>query len=386
MLFLQKIKSLPTKKRLFPFFFPVWRSLLLPPDISDKISGKKGVNTVTQELMDWYDRHARTLPWRGIHNPYYTWVSEIMLQQTRVDTVIPYFNTFITVFPDIRSLAEAPEEKVLKCWEGLGYYSRARNLQSGAQKVLRDFGGILPSDPEKLITVPGIGRYTAGAIASIAYDKPVTAVDGNVIRVFTRFAGITEDASLPATLARVEALDRQYMDISRPGDWNQALMDLGATVCVPGTPDCDRCPLRETCVSAKNGDPEALPNLPDKKPPRALDFDVFLLCDGANVLMTQRAEKLLKDLWVFPMTEGHAEADQLPALLRRKWKIDGASPVFLGTAKHVFTHQIWQMRIWSVSLPELPSSGPLTVVPLSSLQTLAIPSAMKEPLRLLLQS
>ncbi len=338
---------------------------------------------MTRELMGWYDQHARTLPWRGIHNPYYTWVSEIMLQQTRVDTVIPYFNTFIATFPDIRSLAEAPEEKVLKCWEGLGYYSRARNLQAGAQKVLRDFDGILPSDPEKLMSIPGIGRYTAGAIASIAYDQPVTAVDGNVIRVFTRFTGITEDASLPATLARVESLDSQNMDVSRPGDWNQALMDLGATVCVPGTPDCDRCPLRETCVSMKNGDPETLPNLPDKKPPRTIDFDVFLFSDGSNVLMTQRAEKLLKNLWVFPMLEGHNEADQLPTLLRRKWKIDGVFPVFLGNAKHVFTHQVWQMRIWSVSLLKLPSSGPLTSVPLSSLQALAIPSAMKEPLQLL---
>lgn len=338
---------------------------------------------MTDELLNWYDRCARVLPWRGIHDAYRTWVSEIMLQQTRVDTVIPYFHAFLETFPDIPSLAAASQEDVLKQWEGLGYYSRARNLHEGAKQVLREYGGVLPSDPELLMKIRGIGRYTAGAIASIACSVPVTAVDGNVIRVFTRFAGIEEDASLPGTLEEIDRLDRQYMDETRPGDYNQALMDLGATVCVPGTPDCGNCPLKNECVSFRTGHPEMLPNMPGKKPPKPVDLDVFLITDGTSVLMTRRTQKMLEGLWVFPMLDGHSDSESIPSILRSRKKVLPLSVTFAGTARHVFTHQIWMLNVWFARVRECAATEDLTVIPLSRLSGLAIPTAMKIPLRYL---
>ena len=341
---------------------------------------------MTGELMNWYDLNARDLPWRGIHDAYRTWVSEIMLQQTRVDTVIPYYHAFLRRFPDLKSLAAASQEEVLKSWEGLGYYSRARNLHRGAQQILAQYAGLLPADPDQLVKICGIGRYTAGAIASIAYDLPVTAVDGNVIRVFSRLAGITENASLPSTLEQIDKLDRQYMDLSRPGDYNQALMDLGATICVPGTPDCDRCPLKEECSAFRTGHPEDFPCLPDKKPPKPFDFDVFLITDGKSVLMKQRTEKLLEGLWVFPMTEGHMEPGDISSFLRRKWKIENSSPQYLGAARHVFTHQIWHMNVYLIPVSQCVSMAQLTAFSTDRLSELAVPTAMRTPYILFMQA
>ena len=340
---------------------------------------------MTDELLNWYDKCARTLPWRGIHDAYRTWVSEIMLQQTRVDTVIPYYYAFLSEFPDVVTLAGASEDAVLKQWQGLGYYSRARNLHKGAKQIVCQYGGVLPSDPDQLLKICGIGRYTAGAIASIAYNIPVTAVDGNVIRVFSRLAGIEEDASLPSTLEHIDILDRQYMNELRPGDYNQALMDLGATVCVPGTPDCDHCPLKQDCVAFHTGHPEFLPNLPGRKPPRPVDLDVFLITDGSSVLVSRRTEKMLEGLWVFPVLDGHLELSEIPSVIMKKWKADPKSVSFAGTAKHVFTHQIWQMNVWFTHVDKLVSSASATSVYLSELSTLAIPTAMRIPLKYLKQ-
>ena len=195
------------------------------------------MHPITAALLAWYDRSARTLPWRGIHDPYRTWVSEAMLQQTRVETVLSYYGRFLSRFPDLPSLAAAEEADVLKLWEGLGYYSRARNLLKGARMVMENCGGQRPADPERLRAICGIGPYMAGAIASIAYDIPVPAVDGNVIRVVSRLYGIREDASSSAVRRNIESLAASLIPAERPGDHNQAVMDLGATVCVPGTPD-----------------------------------------------------------------------------------------------------------------------------------------------------
>lgn len=339
---------------------------------------------MTDELMNWYNLNARDLPWRGIHDAYRTWVSEIMLQQTRVDTVIPYYHAFLDHFPDIASLASASRDEVLKQWEGLGYYSRAVNLHEGAKQVLKQYNGVVPSDPGLLTGIHGIGRYTAGAIASIAYNQPVTAVDGNVIRVFTRFFGIEKDTTLPSTLAEIDTLDFQCMDKHRPGDYNQALMDLGATVCVPGTPDCDRCPLHENCTAFAGGHPEDLPHQPNKKAPRQIDYDLFLITDGSSVLMHQRTEKMLHGLWVFPMSDSHHKQNEITAFIRKKWKVNPVSSSLLCTAKHVFTHQIWQMNVYLISV-ETCYSEALTSLPVNELTNYALPTAMRIPRQMLLK-
>ncbi len=329
-------------------------------------------------LLCWYDQNARTLPWRGIQDPYRTWVSEIMLQQTRVDTVIPYYLRFLEAFPTLQALAAAPEDDVLKRWEGLGYYSRARNLWLGARQVLSDFGGVLPANPAVLQTIRGIGPYTARAVASIAFGVRTPAVDGNVIRVLARIYGIRENPLLPAVRTRLEALADALVPAERPGDYNQAVMDLGATVCVPGTPDCDRCPLRKFCNAFEKGDAASLPMLPAAKAPRELRWDVLVLFSGDRVLMRQRTEKLLQGLWCFPMLEDNLPPDRLPQALSRKLKLSVENLVPAGTARHVFTHQIWWMTLYTGSCPgnQDPPAG-YCWIPLRDFSSLALPTAMK---------
>ena len=204
-------------------------------------------------LLPWYDRFHRELPWRGVQDPYAIWVSETMLQQTRVETVRSYFPRFMARFPSLAALAQAPLEDVLKCWEGLGYYRRAQNLHRGAQQVMDAYGGRLPADPAALRRITGIGPYTAGAIASIAFGIPCPAVDGNVIRVVSRVAGIREDVAVPSVARQIAATAASWIPLQRPGDFNQALMDLGASHCCPGTPDCARWALPGTCLPIRCG-------------------------------------------------------------------------------------------------------------------------------------
>ena len=251
------------------------------------------MNEISEALLAWYDRNARVLPWRNIHDPYTTWLSEAMLQQTRVETVLSYYDRFLSRFPTLADLAGAEAEDVLKVWQGLGYYSRARNLWKGARQVMEEYGGKLPTDPDKLSRISGIGEYTAGAIASIAYGTPVPAVDGNVIRVLSRLYGIRGDASRPECRRRIRDLAAALVPPERPGDHNQALMDLGATVCVPGTPDCRRCPLSSFCDAFRTGDAAELPLLPKAKVPRVVLYNVVLMRSGNRVLLRRRSEKLL---------------------------------------------------------------------------------------------
>ena len=342
------------------------------------------MDRITSALLDWYDRCARNLPWRGFHNAYRTWVSEIMLQQTRVDTVISYYERFISLFPDLPSLAAAAENDVLKAWQGLGYYSRARNLWSGAKQVMSDYGGTLPADPELLRKIRGIGLYTAGAIASIAYDIPVPAVDGNVIRVLSRLYGVRTDALEPKTRARIEALAASLVPPERPGDHNQAVMDLGATVCVPGTPDCSRCPLSAFCDAYRAGDAAALPYLPKAKPQKICPYAVLLIHSGSRILMRQRSERLLQGLWCFPMLEGEYAAGSLPDVIRRKLRLDCPLVRDAGPARHVFTHQVWQMRLYETDA-EASASAPAgyRFVPLEQLDDLPLPVAMNAAVKVL---
>ena len=335
------------------------------------------MHPLTAALLDWYDRCARVLPWRGFHDAYRTWVSEAMLQQTRVETVLSYYDRFLERFPTLASLAEAPEADVLKLWEGLGYYSRARNLHNGAMDVMQQYGGILPRDPEKLKKIRGIGPYTAGAIASIAYDVPVPAVDGNVIRVLSRIYGIRTDALQPDTRKHIEKLAAALVPQERPGDHNQAVMDLGATVCVPGTPNCDACPLSDFCDAYKTGDAADLPVLPKAKPQKIIPWSVLLIRSGDRVLMRRRTEKLLQGLWCFPMFEVESAPDELLSLVSKKLHLQLSSLRDAGTARHVFTHQIWQMRLYKTDA-EASASAPAgyEFIPLDRIKDLTLPAAM----------
>ena len=335
------------------------------------------MNDLSRNLLDWYDRHARVLPWRNIRDPYKTWVSEAMLQQTRVETVLPYYDRFLSRFPTVASLAEAEEAEVLKVWQGLGYYSRARNLWKGARQVMSEYGGVLPSDPAELARISGIGAYTSGAIASIAFDRPVPAVDGNVIRVLSRVYGIREDASLPENRRRIDSLAAALVPPERPGDHNQALMDLGAGLCVPGTPDCRRCPLTGFCDAFRKGDAADLPVLPKAKPPRVIDWHLILILSGSRVLMRRRTEKLLEGLWCFPMVEVSREENSPAEWIRRKLHLVPESLSPSGSGRHVFTHQVWQMQIWFCRVqPEAEAPAGYQFVSLEELSGLPLPVAM----------
>ena len=332
----------------------------------------------TERLLDWYDRNARSMPWRGERDPYRIWVSEIMLQQTRVETVTGYYDRFLRTFPTLRSLAEAAEEDVLKQWEGLGYYSRARNLRSGAEQVLREYGGRIPSDPAELRRIRGIGAYTAAAVASIAFGVRAAAVDGNVVRVISRLYGVEEDVTEREVRRRVERLADGLTPPERPGDHNQAMMDLGATVCVPGTPDCGACPLRGLCEAERNGNAPELPRASRAKPPREILFDLFLLYSGNRVLMRRRTEKLLEGMWCFPMAEGRKTPEERAGEIRKKWGWQPERTRFRGEAKHIFTHQIWRMALYEAEVPpgtEAPAG--YEWIPLNGLGAVPLPAAVK---------
>ncbi|TBL71176.1 A/G-specific adenine glycosylase [Paenibacillus thalictri] len=265
------------------------------------------------ELLAWYRRHHRDLPWRRSRNPYYIWVSEIMLQQTRVDTVIPYFERFIGRFPTVEALALAPEEDVLKLWEGLGYYSRARNLQAAVKEVHERYDGVVPSEKTDISSLKGVGPYTSGAILSIAYNKPEPAVDGNVMRVLSRYFIIEEDIMKISTRTLMEKLAKELIPEGAAGDFNQALMELGATVCTPRSPYCLTCPVREGCAGREEGREETLPVKKKAKPPRP-EKRLVALIEGTGelagrILIRQRPQEgLLARMWELP----HVEVDKLP--------------------------------------------------------------------------
>ena len=335
-----------------------------------------------EALLRWYDAHRRVLPWRDVGSAYATWVSEIMLQQTRVETVIPYYNRFMADFPDVAALAAADEAEVLKHWEGLGYYSRARNLHRGARQIMEERGGALPQDAAGWRAVCGVGDYTAGAVASIALGLRAAAVDGNVIRVISRLTGLRENAAAPSARREIAARSEAMMPADRPGDFNQALMDLGATVCVPGRPRCEQCPLAAFCDALEAGDAEDLPLLPRKAPPREIPWDVALIRCGGRVPVRRRTERMLHGLWVFPMAEGHAESDALAETLHAMTGLPVRDLRPAGEARHVFTHQIWHMRLWQAESDADTPSEPYRAVTRAELDALALPSAMRAARRL----
>lgn len=335
---------------------------------------------ITRKLLLWYDAQARVFPFRGTRDPYRVWLSEIMLQQTRTEAVGPYYMRFLDLFPDVFALAEASEEQVLKAWEGLGYYARARNLHKAARIVARERGGDFPNNMKGLLALPGVGPYAAAAIASIAFDEPVPALDGNLVRVISRLFDIREDAARPESRRRLYALGLTLMPGDRPGDMNQALMDLGATVCLPGAPDCARCPLTVECRGYRSGNPGALPFRKPKPTPVDVPVGVTVFVSGGRVLLLKRDQALLKGLYVFPLLEG----DDSPAsgrALARFLGLHAGEPIFLSESRHVFTHRVWNMHIYRMEADDAPIVPGGVWVDAAALRSLPLPRAMGAAMR-----
>lgn len=309
---------------------------------------------ITEPLLKWFKKHARVLPWRETPTPYRVWVSEIMLQQTRVHAVMPYFERFIKALPDVKALAECEEESLLKLWEGLGYYNRVRNMQTAAKTVMKEYKGSLPKDYEALLSLKGIGSYTAGAIASIAYQMPVPAVDGNVLRVITRVSADISDITKQSVKTEIEKLLIEIIPKNQAGEFNQALMELGATVCVPnGEPLCKECPWREFCRARLENKIREIPVKTAKKARRIEKKTVFVIKQQRNIILHKRQNKgLLAGMYEFPNTEGNLSEEQALAWIKER-KLSPLRIRKLEEAKHIFSHVEWHMTGYEVWVDEL---------------------------------
>ena len=334
-------------------------------------------NEICAPLLDWFEDNKRSLPWRRDRDAYHVWLSEIMLQQTRVEAVIPYYERFLAVCPTVQALAALEEDRLMKLWEGLGYYSRARNLHKAARVICEMHGGVFPRDYAALRALPGVGDYTAGAVGSIAFDLPVPAVDGNVLRVIAR---LTDDHRSIDDIKVRKDITKQVQEIlpaGRSGDLNQALMELGATVCVPnGAPKCSVCPLVHLCRSYAEGTALALPVRTPKKKRRVEMRTVLVLrCGNLTALRRRPEEGLLAGLWELPAYEGKLTPDEVrAALCAQGFRV--REVLSLRPAKHIFTHIEWHMTGYYVEL-EAVQDGLTWVTPAQLHGEYALPSAFR---------
>ncbi|MDO4329573.1 MAG: A/G-specific adenine glycosylase [Lachnospiraceae bacterium] len=358
----------------------LYQSLPVLERQGEELSEEARLKAINGPLLSWYPAHARELPWRRDRNPYRIWISEIMLQQTRVEAVKPYFERFMKALPDIKALAEVEEDALLKLWEGLGYYSRARNLKKAAVMIQEEYGGRMPESYEELLKLPGIGSYTAGAVASIAFGIPVPAVDGNVMRVISRLLGSFEDITRPQTKKRLEILLKQTMDQHQAGFFNQGLFEVGALVCIPnGAPKCSECPLSSVCIARQKGLWDEIPVKPVKKARRIEEKTVLVIvgrkeepgkaekeelrekeAKSQNVVALKKRppEGLLASLYEFPNVEGklllETSAQAAAAAGVAETAVEAFRPI--GEAKHIFSHVEWHMTGYLIqvtgALPE----------------------------------
>ena len=352
-------------------------SMVLRKEIPVKLSL---LDHISQPLLAWYDAGRRILPWREEPTPYHVWVSEIMLQQTRVEAVKPYYDRFMTRLSDIRALAQAQEEELLKLWEGLGYYNRVRNLNKAAKVIMEEYGGAMPSSYEELKKLPGIGSYTAGAIASIAYGQTATAVDGNVLRVLARLRMDDRDIMQQSVKNQIEEELLISMPTDRPGDFNQALMELGAMVCIPnGAPKCENCPWEKLCLAHARGREQDFPVKSAKKARSIEKKTILILRDENKAALRKRPDKgLLAGMYEFPWIEGHlSEKEVLDYLKKTGLSVLHIKP--LTDSKHIFTHKEWHMKGYAVRVDELAEKknrdGLLFVDRKEAIEKYPIPSA-----------
>ena len=355
----------------------------------EEYSWEERISQAAAALEEWFKNNKRDLPWRKNVTAYRVWISEIMLQQTRVEAVKPYYQRFLQRLPDVAALAAVPDDELMKLWEGLGYYSRARNLKKAAAACTEQYAGELPSTYEKLLKLPGIGSYTAGAIPSIAYGEPKPAVDGNVLRVVNRILGDESDITKPETKKNMELclerIHREYLEYA-PGDFNQALMELGACVCIPnGEPLCESCPVQTYCKAYADHITDRIPYKPPKQPRKKQQRTVFVLADDTCMAVAKRPEKgLLAGMYELPAVEETWTEEQVC----QYWKsLLGTAPAVqpLPAGKHIFTHIEWHMTAWQIILPEpvsvyekqLAAAG-LQILTKQQLKTqYALPSAFK---------
>lgn len=326
---------------------------------------EKKIASFREKLLAWYDANKRDLPWRRTQDPYKIWISEIMLQQTRVDTVIPYYERFLDWFPTIADLAQAPEEKLLKAWEGLGYYSRVRNMQKAAQQIMEDHGGVFPSSYETISKLKGIGPYTAGAIASIAFGLPEPAVDGNVMRVLARLFEVDYDIGVPTNRKIFQAMMEVLIDPERPGDFNQALMDLGSDIESPVNPRPEESPVKEFSAAYQHGTMDRYPIKAPKKKPVPVYLTAFIIKDSQERYLLEKNERegLLSGFWHFPLIEVDSLSENLGqlSLLDEKEQAESNLEILsfeqdydlvidwqertYPMVQHVFSHRKWQVQL-----------------------------------------
>ncbi len=321
-------------------------------------------------LLEWYRDNARTLPWREDPTPYHVWISEIMLQQTRVAAVLGYYARFMDEVPDVAALAALPEDRLMKLWQGLGYYNRARNLQAAARQIMTEYGGVFPADYDSVRALKGVGDYTAGAICSIAFGQPVPAVDGNVLRVVARITGDVGDITTQSMKKRVTESLREIIPLQAAGEFTQAMMELGATVCLPnGAPLCEQCPAKGFCTALRENTIESLPVKAPKKGRKIEERTVWLIFRNGRVALRKRPEKgLLAGLWEYP----NEMSDQMSV----EWGVTPLKDEFGCTAKHIFSHIEWHMTVRVVeAAKEILPDGWIWADKWELSQTYAIPSA-----------
>lgn len=310
-----------------------------------------GLKEIVPPLLKWYQENKRELPWRQDRNPYHVWISEIMLQQTRVEAVRGYYQRFLDKLPDIRALAEVEDDVLMKLWQGLGYYNRARNLKKAAILLVEEYHETFPEEYEELLKLPGIGAYTAGAIASIAFGKRVPAVDGNVYRIYTRLTKESADITRSGVQKEIKEKVAGIIPEGSSGEFNQALMDLGANVCLPnGEPLCSQCPVMRFCLAKKSGNPMEYPYKAPKKKRKVEEKTIFVLEYKGAYLLQQRPDKgLLAGLWEFPSQEGNLTVEEAGRMLN-DWGGAAEEVELLGRATHIFSHIEWRMIGYMVHL------------------------------------
>lgn len=338
-----------------------------------------------QDLLEWYHKNARDLPWRSDPTPYRVWISEMMLQQTRVDTVIPYYMRFISELPTIEALASVEEDKLLKLWQGLGYYNRALNLKKAAQILVAENQGELPSETTELLLLPGIGSYSAGAIASIAFGKAVPAVDGNVLRIMARILAIHEDINSGKVKKQMQEIMTQLVPKKESGSFNQALMDLGASICIPkGEPKCTECPVSKHCIAYNRGISSDLPIKVAKKRRIVDEKTVFIILSKDKFALRKReAGGLLPNLWEFPNVEGYLTENQSRDVLR-EMGVYVKQIKETKTSKHIFSHREWHMKGYFILGETEESAVDFVWVTKNEInQQYSIPTAFKDFIKIL---
>ncbi|MEQ9089997.1 MAG: A/G-specific adenine glycosylase [Balneola sp.] len=340
----------------------------------------------TENLLSWYQKNKREMPWRGEKDPYKVWISEIMLQQTRVDQAWPYFENFMKSFPTVFDLAKADQQQVLKAWEGLGYYSRARNLHATSKMIVEDYNGKLPETYDEIIKLKGIGPYTAAAITSIAFGLPNAVVDGNVIRVITRYFGIEDDVRKTGTVKEVQSLVNELISHERPAEFNQGMMELGATVCTPHNPDCLSCPIQAGCIATKVAKTDIIPykSKAKKKPHKEIGVGIIEREDGKLLIALRPEDAMLGGLWEFPggkQEKGESIQQTIERELKEELGVEVHAYKEFMNLKHTYSHFSITMHAWFCTLiqgyPKPKSSQEIRWVERAELEEYPFPKANK---------